>query len=115
MQDRQPVTEPDLDCCLAPDRSPLALAAPSLRFRSMRAADQVPEDGCQLFYEGSLCAIEPALAPENPEGMARIEEKCEQLRALGDGAVLGEALVTEQNLNERFSTPPRVTLYGWRR
>lgn len=112
---RQPVSEPDLDCCLAPDRSPLGLVAPSVRFRPFRDAKDVPEDGCQLFYEGALCSIAPELAPENPDGLALIDERCGQLQRLADGAVLGEAVVTDQNLNERFHGSPRVTLYGWRR
>ncbi|PRQ02265.1 hypothetical protein ENSA5_25010 [Enhygromyxa salina] len=110
---RQPTSEPDLDCCLAPDRSPLGLVAPQLRFRSM-PNDREPSDeqGCHLYYRGSLCDIDPALAPRVPRGVARIHAQCERLRTRGGEEVLERREVTTDNLNERWRQPPVVELFG---
>ncbi|NVB37515.1 hypothetical protein G6O69_06700 [Pseudenhygromyxa sp. WMMC2535] len=84
---RQPANERDLDCCLAPDRTPLTLIAPKLRFRPVvhgRELDDVrgdePGDSCQLHYIGSPCSLDPALTPDAPKTLARIQAQCEALR-----------------------------------
>ena len=109
---RQPTGEPDLDCCLAPDRSPLALVAPTLQFRSMpHQREPADEDGCHLYYVGALCSVEPSLAPDVPEGVRRIHEQCDRLRGRGGAAELGRQEVTPDNLNERFTGRPVIELY----
>lgn len=110
---RQPTGEPDLDCCLAPDRSPLTLLAPSLRMRAF-PQHRPPDDGqgCQLYYYGSLCSIDPELAPRVPEGVARIRSQCEALRTRGGTDVLDRREVTDANLYPRWRAPPLVELFG---
>lgn len=110
---RQATGEPDLDCCLAPDRSPLTLVAPGLRMRPF-PHNRAPNDGegCQLYYYGSLCSIDPELAPRVPEGVARIHAQCEALRTRGGTDVLDRREVTDANLHPRWQTPPIVELFG---
>jgi hypothetical protein len=110
---RQATGEPDLDCCLAPDRSPLSLLAPGLRMRPF-PHNRPPEaiDGCQLYYYGSLCSIDPELAPRVPEGVARIRTQCEALRTRGGTDVLDRREVTDVNLHPRWRSPPLVELFG---
>lgn len=110
---RQATGEPDLDCCLAPDRSPLTLVAPGLRMRSF-PQHRPPNDGegCQLYYYGSLCSIDPELAPRVPEGVARIRSQCEALRTRGGTDVLDRRAITDANLHPRWQAPPIVELFG---
>jgi hypothetical protein len=110
---RQATGEPDLDCCLAPDRSPLTLVAPGLRMRPF-PHNRPPNDGegCQLYYYGSLCSIDPELAPRVPEGVARIRAQCEALRTRGGTDVLDRREVTDANLHPRWQAPPIVELFG---
>lgn len=110
---RQATGEPDLDCCLAPDRSPLTLVAPSLRMRAF-PQHRPPNDehGCHLYYYGSLCSIDPELAPRVPEGVARIRAQCEALRTRGGADVLDRREVTDANLHPRWQAPPVVELFG---
>ena len=81
---RQATGEPDLDCCLAPDRSPLTLIDPGLRVRPYPNARE-PDDseGCHLYYYGAVCSIDPELAPRTPKGLARIRAQCDALRTRG--------------------------------
>jgi hypothetical protein len=109
---RQPTGEPDLDCCLAPDRSPLALVAPQLSFRSMPGKrEPADEQGCHLYYLGSMCSIDPELAPRVPEGVARIHDQCERLRNRPGLEPLARQEVSEANLNHRWHGPPLVELF----
>ncbi|PRQ10221.1 hypothetical protein [Enhygromyxa salina] len=110
---RQATDEPDLDCCLAPDRSPLRLLAPDLRFRSM-PNDAEPDDahGCHLYYEGSLCEIDPSLAPRAPETVARILDQCDRLRRRAGVLVLGREQITSDSLGQRWQGPPVIELIG---
>jgi hypothetical protein len=110
---RQATSEPDLDCCLAPDRSPLTLVAPGVRMRAYPHA-RPPNDGvgCHLYYYGSVCSIDPKLAPQVPEGVARIRAQCDALRTRGGTDVLDRREVTDVNLHPRFRAPPVVELFG---
>jgi hypothetical protein len=110
---RQATGEPDLDCCLAPDRSPLTLVAPGLRMRPF-PQHHPPNDGegCQLYYYGSACSIDPELAPRVPEGVARIRTQCEALRTRGGTDVLDRHEVTDVSLLPRWQAPPSVELFG---
>lgn len=109
---RQPTGEPDLDCCLAPDRSPLTLVAPGLAFRPIPARrDPDDAEGCHLYYVGSLCSIEPELVPRVPQGVARIHEQCDRLRARSAEAWARQE-VTDVSLQPRWSRPPVVELFG---
>jgi hypothetical protein len=110
---RQPTSEVDLDCCLAPDRSPLRLVAPQLRFRSMPSAGE-PNDaqGCHLYYKGSVCAIDPSLSPRAPDSVARILDQCDRLRRRAGELVLGREQLTPNSLYQRWRAPPVVELIG---
>lgn len=112
---RQTTGEADLDCCLWPANSPLSLIAPDLRFRSM-PLDRDPDDGegCQLYYEGSVCDLDPAQIDLSPIAVARILDQCERLRQhAGEREIVGEG-VTEVTLNPRFHGRPwlRLTARG---
>ncbi|KIG14825.1 hypothetical protein DB30_06278 [Enhygromyxa salina] len=110
---RQATDEPDLDCCLAPDRSPLRLLAPELRFRSMPSAGE-PNDaqGCHLYYRGSVCEIDPSLAPRAPQTVALILDQCDRLRRRAGPLVLGREQVTPDSLGQRWQGPPSIELIG---
>jgi hypothetical protein len=110
---RQATGEPDLDCCLAPDRSPLTLIAPGVRMRPY-PQHRPPDDGegCHLYYYGSVCSIDPELAPRVPEGLARIRTQCEALRTRGGADSIGRREVTDANLQPRWQAPPVVELFG---
>ncbi|MBL9100464.1 MAG: hypothetical protein JNL82_05890 [Myxococcales bacterium] len=108
---RQPVHEPDLDCCLDPARSPLALQAPRIRF------EPVPHDhdlddaaGCHLYYEGAICSLDPALAPRAPQTAARVREQCARLRRHTGDRELLRASVTRDTLAPRSPGPPAIAL-----
>ncbi len=108
---RQTTGEADLDCCLWPSESPLTLVAPQLRFRSM-PLDRDPDDaeGCQLYYEGSVCAIDPTQIDLSPRAVERILDQCERLRRhAGERELAGES-VTEVTLNPRFPSRPWLRL-----
>jgi hypothetical protein len=108
---RQPIAEPDLDCCLAPDRSPLRLVAPGLRFRALPSKRE-PDDaeGCQLYYLGSVCSVAPELAPQSSKTIARIHAQCERLHArVGTDAIASQALAPN-SYSARFLGPPMVEL-----
>ena len=109
---RQPTGEVDLDCCLAPDRSPLRLVAPELEFQPMSSTRE-PDDeqGCHLYYAGSLCSLEPELSPRVSKGVARIQAQCAQLReCIGTELVVTDE-VTRDSLRERFRQRPRLELH----
>jgi hypothetical protein len=107
---RQPTGEPDLDCCLWPASSPLQLVAPGLRMRPMPSGREPSDaDGCQLYYEGSVCALAPELVDQSPQASARILEQCEALRRR-EGELVVETGVTDQTLNPRFRGRPWIRL-----
>lgn len=107
---RQPTGEPDLDCCLWPASSPLQLVAPGLRMRAMPSKGEPSDaDGCQLYYEGSVCALVPELAEQSPQATSRILEQCDALRRR-EGEVVVETDVTDQTLNPRFRGRPWIRL-----
>lgn len=103
---RQPTREPDLDCCLSPEQSPLALQYPRLRF-----TDRPPDDspGCHLFYEGAICSLDPALAPDSPQAAARILAACDRLRDQPAHEV-ARATVPLDTVTPRSSAAPTVSL-----
>jgi hypothetical protein len=105
---RQPTGELDLDCCLWPAASPLTLLAPRVRFRPI-PADHEPADadGCHLYYEGSVCSLEPR--DEAAASVPRLVRQCEVLRAR-PGETLTELQVTDETLNQRFRNRPWVRL-----
>jgi hypothetical protein len=110
---RQTTGEADLDCCLWPANSPLTLVAPELRFRPM-PLDRDPDDeeGCQLYYEGSVCNLDPAQIDLSPIAVERILDQCERLRRrAGEHELAGEG-VTDVTLNPRFHGRPWVRLSG---
>lgn len=107
---RQPTGEPDLDCCLWPASSPLQLIAPGLRFRAMPSGHEPSDaDGCQLYYEGSVCALAPDLVEQSPQATSRILEQCDAMRRR-EGEVLVEMGVTDETLNPRFHSRPWIRL-----
>jgi hypothetical protein len=111
---RQTTGEADLDCCLWPANSPLTLLAPELRFRPM-PLDRDPDDegeGCQLYYQGSVCDLDPAQIDLSPIAVERILDQCEHLRRhAGERELAGEG-VTDVTLNPRFHGRPWLRLSG---
>lgn len=107
---RQTTGEPDLDCCLWPANSPLTLVAPELRFRPM-PVEREPADGegCHLYYEGSVCDLDPARIDFAPRAVAQILDQCERMRARPGDELAGEGL-TDQALDPRFHGRPWVRL-----
>ncbi len=112
---RQTTGEPDLDCCLWPGNSPLTLVAPNLRFRAI-PLDRDPDDGegCQLYYEGSVCALDPAQIDLSPIAVERILDQCGRLRERAGDHELASEGVTDVTLNPRFHGRPwlRLTARG---
>ncbi|MFV8751190.1 hypothetical protein ACNOYE_11660 [Nannocystaceae bacterium ST9] len=108
---RQTTGEADLDCCLWPSDSPLQLDAPELRFRPM-PLDRDPDDaqGCQLYYEGSVCALDPAKIDLSPLAVERIADQCERLREHAGPRELAGESVTETTLSPRFHGRPWLRL-----
>lgn len=114
---RQHTGEVDFDCCLDPERTPLALASPSLRFRRVPTRGELPrleEEACALYYRGTLCAILTEHAPRTQRALAQIREQCARADAWMEG---GEALVstpvTRRSLNERWAEDPVIELRYW--
>jgi hypothetical protein len=102
---RQPTSEPDLDCCLSPEHSPLALQYPRIRF-----TDRPPDDtNCHLYYTGAICSLDPALAPDSPQAAARILAACELLGRQPAHEV-ARATVPQGTITPRSSTAPTVSL-----
>lgn len=110
---RQATGEPDLDCCLAPDRSPLTLVAPGVHLRPFPNARE-PDDreGCHLYYYGAVCSVDPELAPRAPEALARVRAQCDALRTRGGSDVIDRRELTDANLQPRWRSPPLVELFG---
>ncbi len=109
---RQPTGEPDLDCCLDPARSPLTLVAPDLTFTSI-SSDPTPEPGaCQLYYRGTLCELDPALAPRVVKGVARIKRQCAQLDQRARDLPVTTQTIEAPGLNTRYRGAPVVELRG---
>jgi hypothetical protein len=110
---RQATGEPDLDCCLAADRSPLGLLAPDLRIRPYpHAREPDDKEGCHLYYYGAVCSVEPEFAPRTAEGLARVRSQCDALRTRGGTDVIDRRTLTDANLSPRFQAPPVVELFG---
>lgn len=105
---RQPVHEPDLDCCLFPDRSPLALLP--VRFAAVHPGRD-PDDttGCQLYYEGAVCSLDPALTADTPQTASRILAACDRLRRRPAHEV-ARTTAPLATITPRTSTPPTITL-----
>lgn len=105
---RQPTGEPDLDCCLDPEQSPLPLQYPHIRFAPV-ATDRPLDDatGCHLYYRGAICSLDPALAPAAPRAAARILAACARLPAAHE---LLRAEVPLDTITPRSRTPPVITL-----
>jgi len=111
---RQPTNEDDLDCCLAPDRSPLALVAPELELRAVPHGRPLDAgNGCQLYYRGAVCSLAPELIPEAPKTLARIAAQCEALETAAIGtASFGSQELPVHSLKPRWTAPPFVELHG---
>lgn len=108
---RQGLAEADLDCCLWPGKSPLSLLAPELRFRPVPAERELDdEQGCHLYYQGSVCELDPAKSELSPRTVARIFEQCERLRQHAGERELASESVTDVTLSPRFHAPPSVWL-----
>ncbi|MBI4953302.1 MAG: hypothetical protein HY908_14820 [Myxococcales bacterium] len=112
---RQTTGEADLDCCLWPASSPLALVAPGLALRPM-PLDRDPDDGagCHLYYEGSVCNLDPARIGHSPRALARIDDQCERLRQRAGERQLADEEVTDVTLGPSFRGRPwlRLTARG---
>lgn len=108
---RQPVHEPDLDCCLDPGRSPLVLHAPEIRLRPV-PSDLALDDGagCHLYYEGAICSLDPALAPESPQTASLVRTQCDLLRRHVGERELFRATVTRDTLSPRSPASPTIGL-----
>lgn len=106
---RQPTREPDLDCCLSPEQSPLALQFPNIRFAEARP-DRPLDDatGCNLYYEGAICSLDPALAPAAPQAAADILAACARLRP--DAHELLRTTVPRDTITPRSRDAPTISL-----
>ena len=70
------------------------------------------DQGCQLYYRGSVCDLDPELADQSPQTVARILEQCERLRARAGEHELAGASITDVTLNRRFRQRPYVGVLG---
>ncbi len=106
---RQPTREPDLDCCLDPDQSPLSLQYPAIRFAAVNP-DRPLDDatGCHLYYEGAICSLDPALAPAAPQATLNILAACARLRP--DAHELLRITVPRDTITPRSRDVPTISL-----
>lgn len=106
---RQPTREPDLDCCLSPEQSPLALQFPNIRFAAVDP-DRPLDDatGCHLYYEGAICSLDPALAPAAPQASSKILAACARLRP--DAHELLRTTVPHDTITPRSRDAPTIAL-----
>jgi hypothetical protein len=106
----------DLDCCLDLPRCPLVAELPRHTFvlTDSVAELQAAPGQCKLYYEGSVCALQPTadLQARNPQELKWFKRQCAELRQMPGLMPMAESAVTSFAHTDAFGGKPvHVRLY----